>query len=91
MSVTPETSHGEMSPLNDLVSRNIPDMSVTPETSHGEMSPLKEAGLITEHSGHGGHGRDVPWGDVAVEGVGLIEHCGHGGHGRDVPLGRCRR
>ena len=33
MSVTPETSHGEMSPLKESASANIWDMSVTPERS----------------------------------------------------------
>ena len=42
MSATPETSHGETSPLKESAPANIPDMSVTDETSHGERSELKE-------------------------------------------------
>ena len=39
MVLTLDTSHFEMSPLNDLAYRNIPDMSLTFDTSHLEMSP----------------------------------------------------
>ena len=42
MSVTIDTSHFEMSPLNDVAARNIPVISVTLDTSHVEMSPLND-------------------------------------------------
>ena len=41
MLVTLDTSHLEMSPLNDDTDQNMPAMSVTLDTSHLEMSPLK--------------------------------------------------
>src|SRR6188768_2747811 len=40
MSVTPDVSHEEMSPLNSSLAANIWLMSVTPDVSHEEMSPL---------------------------------------------------
>ena len=40
--VTLDTSHFEMSPLNDFAPTNIRDISVTLDTSHFERSPLKE-------------------------------------------------
>ena len=43
MSVTPETSHFEMSPLNNLASRNIRAIALTLDTSHFEMSPSNHA------------------------------------------------
>ena len=42
MVVTLETSHLEMSPLNDDAEWNIYGMLVTLETSHLEMSPLND-------------------------------------------------
>ena len=38
-------------------------------------------------SSHVSHGRDIPAGDVAVEGGGGDEHAVHVSHGRDVPAG----
>ena len=35
-------SHPEMSPLNEVASRNIEAIFVTESVSHPEMSPLKE-------------------------------------------------
>ena len=43
MSATLDTSHFEMSPLNDIASRNMPHMVFTFDTSHFEMSPLNKA------------------------------------------------
>ena len=40
MMVTLDTSHVEMSPLNDVAPRNIADMSVTLDTSHFQRSLL---------------------------------------------------
>ena len=40
MSVTLDTSHSEISPLNDEVEENMPSMSVTLDTSHLDMSLL---------------------------------------------------
>ena len=45
MFVTLDTSHLEMSPLNDDAQRNIPGMEITFETSHWEISPLKAFAL----------------------------------------------
>ena len=42
MVVTLDTSHLEMSPLNDLAERNISGMLVTLDTSHFERSLLND-------------------------------------------------
>ena len=42
MSVTLDTSHLDMSPLNDVAERNMYAISVTLDTSHLEMSPLND-------------------------------------------------
>ena len=42
MSVTLDTSHLEMSPLNDVAEWNMKYIVVTMDTSHLEMSPLKD-------------------------------------------------
>ena len=42
MSVTLDTSHFEMSPLNAFALRNIAVIVVTLDTSHFEMSPLND-------------------------------------------------
>ena len=42
MVFTLETSHLEMSPLNDDAEANMPNMLVTSDTSHLEMSPLND-------------------------------------------------
>ena len=42
MLVTPDTSHLEMSLLNDDAKENMPNMSVTLDTSHLEMSLLND-------------------------------------------------
>ena len=43
VSATLDTSHFDMSPLNSLAERNIPDMSFTLDTSHFETSPINTA------------------------------------------------
>ena len=42
MTVTPDTSHLEMSPLNDDAEANMPNMLVTLDTPHLEMSPVND-------------------------------------------------
>ena len=44
--VTLETSHLDMSLLNDDAPQNIPDILVTLDTSHLEMSPLNDSAPI---------------------------------------------
>ena len=45
MLVTRDTSHCEMSPLNDFAPENMPYMFFVLDTSHFEISPLKEYAL----------------------------------------------
>ena len=45
MLLTLDTSHFEMSTLNDMAVKNMADMSVTLDTSHSEMLPLKDAAI----------------------------------------------
>ena len=45
MMVTRDTSHLEMSPLNDDAEWNMAHMLVTLDTSHLEISPLKDDAL----------------------------------------------
>ena len=40
MPVTLDTSHRDISPLNDVARMNMEDMTVTLDTCHLEMSPL---------------------------------------------------
>ena len=41
MLVTLDTSHFEMSPLNDFAEANMSNMSATPETSHDPIGPCE--------------------------------------------------
>ena len=49
MSVTLDTSHLEISLLNDAAKKNIFAMLVTLDTSHLEMSTLNVSGVLTYH------------------------------------------
>ena len=78
MSVTDETSQGEMSPLKLEAPTNMARMSVTRD-GVPSIEVMVEGGGAAEHAMHVGDRGDVPAGDVAVEGGGVAEHAFHVG------------